>query len=360
MNLSQVDIQENEIYKLSPDLLQMLLRDNTLSTPEQQVNIFWATDNYAERGDGYQYYDKISMEAITGENGNVIVPRALKSRELQKKRSRKMAEIFTPSWICNEMVSLIDEAWFKRKDVFNTPVSNPGYKNTWIVNTEKITFPEGKTWLEYVSDNRLEITCGEAPFLMSRYDTVSGEYIPVERRIGILDRKLRVVDENTVTKEEWMEAATLAIKGTYGYEWQGDSLLLARETMLFTMMDYYRYKFNEELNLEQLMLFAEIASWNLWQMDGLKFVIPNSCEVMPRTVSSAPSLFDGFEDELEPVTQPTIFDCPGCKTGDSHAHIGIYTLIMDWGQNKPIQFVSLLSKKENGARKKRGTNRRHN
>ena len=43
---------------------------------------------------------------------------------------------------------------------------------------------------------RLEITCGEAPYIASRYDTVSGEPIEIKRRIGILDRKLRVVTEN--------------------------------------------------------------------------------------------------------------------------------------------------------------------
>ena len=42
----------------------------------------------------------------------------------------------------------------------------------------------------------MEITCGEAPYLVSRYDVVKGEIIPVEDRIGILDRKLRVINEN--------------------------------------------------------------------------------------------------------------------------------------------------------------------
>ncbi len=30
---------------------------------------------------------------------------------------------------------------------------------------------------------------------------------PVEKRIGLLDRKLRIVSENTTTTREWLEAA---------------------------------------------------------------------------------------------------------------------------------------------------------
>ena len=117
---SQVDIKENDIFELSPELLTALLKDHTLSSEGHQVNIFWATDNYAERGTGYQYSDQITVERITGENGMVIVPRSVKSRQQQQQRSREMAEVFTPSWICNAQNNLVDAAWFGREDVFNT------------------------------------------------------------------------------------------------------------------------------------------------------------------------------------------------------------------------------------------------
>lgn len=47
-----------------------------------QIDIFWATNNCA---------DQITIEAITGKNGEVIKPRAVKSHEMQQ-RSREMAE----------------------------------------------------------------------------------------------------------------------------------------------------------------------------------------------------------------------------------------------------------------------------
>ena len=130
----QVDIKENDILELSPELLNTLLKDHTLSTEDRQVNIFWATDNYAHRGEGYQYGDQITIESITGANGDVIVPRAVKSRERQQQRSREMAEVFTPSWICNKQNNLVDNAWFGREGVFNTEV-NDGSDGThsWIV-----------------------------------------------------------------------------------------------------------------------------------------------------------------------------------------------------------------------------------
>ena len=61
---------------------------------------------------------------------------------------------------------------------------------------KKIQFSDGKTWQEYVDQTRLEITCGEAPFVTSRYNPTDGNFIEVKDRIGFLDRKLRVVEEN--------------------------------------------------------------------------------------------------------------------------------------------------------------------
>ncbi|MDE6823560.1 MAG: restriction endonuclease subunit M, partial [Duncaniella sp.] len=150
----QVDIKENDIIELSPELLNTLLKDHALSTDTGQVNIFWATDSYANRGAGYQYADQITVDSITGDNGNVIVPRAVKSRQEQQQRSREMAEVFTPSWICNKQNNLVDNAWFGHEGVFNTEVDNPDGSHSWIVNTEPVVFPEGKTWRDYVNENR--------------------------------------------------------------------------------------------------------------------------------------------------------------------------------------------------------------
>lgn len=321
---NEVDIIENDIVSIDPHLLTTLLKDHTTGE-----NIFWATTNYEYLGDGYGYKDPILPELITGECSNVIMPRVLKHKDTQNMRSREMAEVFTPSWICNAQNNLVDDAWFGRKNVFNTETVSTDGTHTWITNHEKITFPEGRTWKDYVRENRLEITCGEAPYLVSRYDTTTGQPIPIEERIGLLDRKLRIVGENTQTTEQWLDAAREAYRSTYGYEWQGDNLLLARESLLYTFIDYYKYKFGHTPLLRSLNSIANIISWNIWQMDGLKGTVPDSCHSeKQKTV---------FGGEIETP-------CYGCIKNDIRKHNGIYCQIKDWKANKVLTFVSLLKK----------------
>ncbi len=231
-----------------------------------------------------------------------------------------------------------DNAWFGRENVFNTEITNSDGSHTWQDNPQKITFPEGKTWKHYVRDTRLEMTCGEAPYITSRYDTTTGEFIPIENRIGLLDRKLRVVSENVDTIGEWLEAAQTAYKNTYAFEWQGDSLLLAREAMLYTFIDNYVKKFGSQPLLKSIQYITYIISWNVWQMDGLKGVVPNSCHDEVTT--------ELFGDE-------TKTPCYGCKTDNIRRHNGTYCLVKDWSNKDPetgkkgrkIRFVDLMKNK---------------
>lgn len=332
MDFPRADVPENLIQQLSPDLLGILLVDHTTSAPGARKNIFWATPDYERRGKGYQYYDPMTPSCITGENGRVIMPRVLKTRDAQQERSHQMAEVFTPSWVCNAQNNLVDAAWFGRSGVFNRECLHADGRHGWVTSTAKIEFPEGKTWQDYVQDIRLEITCGEAPYIVSRYDTTTGHPIPLQQRIGILDRKLRVVSENTSHRGEWLQAAQKAFMSTYAYEWQGDNLLLAREAMLLSFMEYYQEKFGALPLLPSLRHIAYIISWNVWQMDGLKGVIPHSCG----TRMSAPDL----------LGQTQSLPCPGCKSGDVFAHNGTYCVIRDWRQKKTkgrIRFIDLLT-----------------
>src|SRR5574344_2123547 len=100
---NETDILENYILERYPSVLPALLLDHTTGK-----NIFWATDDYRERGDGYSFADPITVDAITGSNGLTIRPRALKSREEQALRAKSMAEVFTPSWLCNRMNNFAD------------------------------------------------------------------------------------------------------------------------------------------------------------------------------------------------------------------------------------------------------------
>ena len=318
---------------LIPDsILPLLLRDRTTGR-----NIFWATHDYEHLGKGYGYKDEILPELITGEHSGVIMPRVLKSRQQQTDRSKDMAEVFTPSWICNAQNNLVDEAWAGRKNVFNKEVdstvdadlksashesgisnplqqSNPLQRvHTWKNNLNPITFPDGKAWQDYVSQTCLEITCGEAPYLVSRYDTTTGAPIPLPQRIGLLDRKIHVINEHTETADDWLLWVHTAYQNTYGYEWQGDNLLLARINLLTTFVEYYADRFHEQSTEEQVSGIAEIISWNLWQMDGLRGVPPDYPSPGEILEHPAPDMFTE------------------------------YCLIRDWESGKPLRYIDLFN-----------------
>ena len=67
-----------------------------------------------------------------------------------------------------------------------------------------------------------------------RYDSITGEVIPVEERVGFLDRKLQRIVREVESEQEFIDWAKRAYQSTYGYELQGDSLLLAREKLLLS------------------------------------------------------------------------------------------------------------------------------
>ena len=308
----KIDILEQNIWEISPSLLNLLLKDKTTGK-----NIKWACDEYAKYGKAYTAEKEILAKLIIGRRTKIIQPRIAKSKDEQKNRTQKAAEVFTPSWICNEMNNHCDEEWFGRKNVFNTPKGHD-----WTVNSERIHFDENskKTWQKYVDSKRLEITCGEAPYLVSRYDTTTGAFLSIEKRIGILDRKLRVVNENTFNENEWFKWTKRAFEATYGYEYQGDNLLLARENLLWTFVDYFYYRHRKKPTMAQMKQIANIIVWNIWQMDGLKDSVPFG------DVEKNPDQLELFND-LPKVLVPTL-----CK-------------IRDWRSERTLYFQDLKGKK---------------
>lgn len=323
--LYNIDIKENYIRNLDGALLAILLKDKSSGE-----NLIWATDTYAYRGVGFGPQDYITVKAITGIYGNIVKPRTEKSKKEQQQRIKNKAEVFTPSWVCNKQNNLVDSAWFGREKVFNTEI-----EKSWITVTDKIVFPKGKSWKDYVKCNRMEITCGEAPYLTSRYDTVTGDFIEIKNRIGLLDRKLRVVNENVDNEEEWVKWAQTAFKAIYGFDFQGDNVLIARENLLFSFIEAYVDKFGIPPINEYLIEIAKILAWNIWQMDGLKFVVPYSCKP---ALPLQRSFFDNMNEPQE---------CEGCAKNNPHKHTGIYCKVMNWQTHKAELFIDqILEKKQ--------------
>lgn len=114
-----------------------------------------------------------------------------------------------------------------------------------------------------------------------------------------------------------MKWTVKAYKSIYGYEYQGDNLLLARENLLYTFIDNMKYKFNIFPTLNQLKKIANIISWNIWQMDGLTGTVP--VKAMQEQL-----ILGLFEDDKRQ-------EC----------------LVKDWNTNTVIKYNSLLQKAKN-------------
>ena len=288
-------------------VLDMLLKDHSTGK-----NIIWATDP-PEELQTVMYEPVTDRSQITTQqlgltHYEVVLPRMMKQTDTQQQRTRKKGEVFSPAWVCNKMNNALDADWFgalrAEESAGQFTVELP---QGWQTVETPVQFPvcKGRTpaWVQYVQSRRLEVTCGEAPFLASRYDAATGEMIPVARRIGILDRKLRVVSENAATEDEWCKYATHAVQSTYGYEYQGDNLLLARVNLLLTYAEHLQARWQRKPTKEELQPIANIISWNLWQMDGLHLSVPGG---KPQPEAEQLDLFSMF-GAAEP--QPPTVSC---------------------------------------------------
>ena len=301
---------EADILEQYPAILEILLQDRTT-----KKNIIWGTANYIKSGEFYNAHMEITLGLVKGIRSRIVKSRVLKSDENKSIRTKEKAEVFTPSWLCNKQNNLVDEQWFGRKDMFNKETDN-----AWEVNNVKIEFDGTKegNWKSYVDSRRIEVACGEAPYLVSRYDTVTGEKIELKSRIGLLDRKLRVVSENVDNEAEWIKWSERAFQSVYGYDYQGDNVLLARKNLLYTFIDNVRSKFGREPSIKELKNISTIISWNIWQMDGLKFTVP-------------------LYKEREKLEQLELFEI------DGPSFIEQYCKIRDWRSKVVVEYRTLVT-----------------
>lgn len=237
-----INIQDDILKLNNMGLLESLLTDKTTKS-----NIMWATDACEDMGEEYYKSEGITISTITGANSDIVKTRARKEMEHRQNRTKTHGEVFTPLCICNMMNNHADQAL--------------GEKG----NTH---------WKKYIDRKILETACGEAPFLTTRYDMETGEMIKPEDRKGLLDRKLKIVNENTDNKQEWEFWVKRSFQSIYGYEYQGDNLLIARVNLLMAYEEYYTEKWKEKPALRDYQKIATIIAWNLWQMDGLTGTIP--------------------------------------------------------------------------------------
>lgn len=184
-------------------------------------------------------------EEMTLDDVKTIQPRVYKRLEEQKARTKKRAEVFTPVKIVKKMNDYLHE----------------------------------EAGEELVTANCLEITCGEAPFITSRYDTTTGEKIEFSDRVGLLDLKLQWYRAHKKTAMPW---ARRAVESVFGFEFQGDNLLIARVNVWRTIVEYLGFK---------PKWLPDVVCWNFWQMNGLTMKVNGITPCVMDWNSNVPVLF---------------------------------------------------------------------
>ncbi|MCD7817831.1 MAG: restriction endonuclease subunit M [Lachnospiraceae bacterium] len=337
-----IGTQEEILRFHSLGLLELLLRDKTTKT-----NILWATDAYQSMGPEYDRDEEIRIDLITGQNSGVIknyarkaleqktersggVPRACRDRAEENLESTAMQNRhMAMAWpapasyeSCRRTNEDADTGWFPKR----TP--HP------FDSREKVRFLSSKKWWNYVDARRLEPACGEAPYLVSRYDIATGECIPIERRVGLLDHKLRIVGENASDDAEWIIWALRALQSVYGYELQGDSVLIARVNLLMSFEEYLQERWQRKPTYEEYRTAARIISWNIWQMDEQTATIPYR-----RTEKDDYqwSVFDYFSPS-ERVNRKSRQEHPYCRVYDWRRDNSLEFRKTDKGNGRKMKF----------------------
>ncbi|WP_062532894.1 Eco57I restriction-modification methylase domain-containing protein [Jeotgalibaca dankookensis] len=264
-NLSLSDLSDSTILRENESLLSLLLKDHTTGK-----NIKWGTDSYINHGYSFRDDQEIKIDLITGWYEGFIRPRVDKDIDIQLERQRNRAEVFTPSWVIKLQVDAALE------DMEKLPLA------------------------DFIQTKWLEITCGEAPYMVNRYDMETGEVIPLKDRAGFIDVKFKKLNKAIESEEEWLKLAVEIYKASYGYEYQGDSLLLARENLILTFIDNYFYMFGAFPKEKILLEITKIISLNVFQMDGLTYEVPYSVGT-PKENGTQLSLFEEIE-EIENIT----------------------------------------------------------
>lgn len=292
-----IDINENAILRNSPELLKILLRDRTTGK-----NIIWATKTYELLGKEFEARERIKVKLITGKNSSLIRPRIEKLKYEKKERTKEKAEVFTPTWIVKKQNNIIDQEFHDLE------------------------------LKEYITKVWLEIACGEAPYMVSRYDTVTGEAIPIKNRVGFIDKKLNRISEEIDAELEWVNYAKIAFQTSFGYEFQGDSILIARENLLYTFLDYYVAKFEKQPDMGLQKEIAKIISYNIFQMDGINSLIPYSGKQKRKDELEQLDLFGELKMEIEEI--------------EDTQKINIPSKIKYWKSKKMVEFQAFTKEEK--------------
>lgn len=226
-----------------PSTTDALLYDNTTSEYYAEPTNILIKETLSENDAtvASNQLKEITVKDVEFSNPNRIKRRFEKSNDVKKERVKSYGEVFTPTWVIKLQIDECDNCY--KEDDLET----------------------------YVNRIWLEITCGEAPYIVNRIDLETNELIPIYDRIGFLDRKLIKINEQCNDLEEWRQLVLQAYKASFGFELNGDSLYFARENMLSTYYEFYVDKWKSDPIEADMVMIAIVIGCTMFQMDGLKY-----------------------------------------------------------------------------------------
>ena len=168
-----------------------------------------------------------------------VSPHYLRTQSDRKQRAQKQAEVVTPLKLVKMMVD-------------NLVKESPEIVNSWQALAKSTV---------------LEPACGETPFITTRYDIETGDIIPLNKRVGFLDRKFAEIDKAVNNEKDWLKWAFEAVNSVWGFDADGGSVLIARTNIVNTFADHLQEKWNRTPTRKELKWLATITQHNYFQDD---------------------------------------------------------------------------------------------
>jgi hypothetical protein len=210
------------------------------------------TGYVTEDGDPLDETAEITPEWLMHHFGQ-LRRRCDKPKAEQRARTKRRAEVFTPTSVVAFMNDHAEAA------KCNVPV-------------EEL---DTVSWRDRIQLRALDSCCGEGAFTTTLYDPITGEDIPEPERVGILDRKLRLVVEHAPMSLAPRYLLT-ALRTSYACDIMGDNVILARMNVYLAWLEAYRRAMGTPPSIAEMNEACEVICGTVMQVDALTGMLPAS------------------------------------------------------------------------------------
>lgn len=208
---------------------------------------------YVTDGEPLDETAEITPEWLMRHGVEQLRRRCDKSKTEQRARTKRRAEVFTPTSVVAYMVEQAESA------------------KLGVTVEELDTVP----WRDRIQLRSADMCCGEGAFMTTLYDPITGEDIPEPERVGVLDRKLRLVVENAPMSMATRYLLT-ALRTSYACELVGDNVILARMNVLLAWREAYCRVMGTSPSVAEMTEACEVICGTVMQVDVLTGMIPAS------------------------------------------------------------------------------------